>query len=79
MFDRIRGTTDRNDGPRDPARSHWAMILIVAMALILAVGFFYMTEQRRDRRADQITDAAGNLSGAADRLSDAARDATNRF
>lgn len=75
--DRIVRSPARHDRavPRGPA----LIILLVVLALILAVGFFYMTEVRRDRQAEQVTEAAGKLDGAADRLGDAARDAAKRF
>lgn len=67
-----RGPSCRPGGTR-------LIMLLVGLALVLAVGFFYATEQRRDRRADEVTAAAGKLDRTAEKLGDAAQDAANRF
>ena len=69
-----------NDGPSPTRRHHpWTMVLIVALSLVLAIAFFYMTEHRRDFEADRVTDAASKIDGAADKLGDAVREMANRF
>ena len=46
--------------PPGPPRPNSGVVLgLVALALVLAVGFFYLTnDDRRDRRADAVTQAA---------------------
>ncbi|APL93696.1 hypothetical protein EWH08_02915 [Sphingobium indicum] len=73
----------RKDEPFEPAplpgRSRGSLIifLLVAMALLLAIGFFYMTKDRDDRRADALTQAAGSLDSAAHVVGNAARSAAD--
>ncbi|KMS58604.1 hypothetical protein V473_11025 [Sphingobium cupriresistens LL01] len=51
---------------------------LVALALILAIGFFYMTNERRgDRQADKVTQAAGSVDDAARVVGDAAKNAAD--
>lgn len=51
---------------------------LVALALVLAIGFFYLTnEGRDDRRADAVTRAADSVDRAASRAGDAAQNAAN--
>jgi uncharacterized protein HemX len=61
-------------------RSHGSGVVfaLVAIALILAIGFFYMTNERRgDARADKITEAAGSVDDAAKVVGEAARNAAD--
>lgn len=61
-------------------RSHGSGVTfaLVALALILAIAFFYLTnEQRDDRRADKVTQAAGSVDDAARVVSDAAHNAAD--
>ncbi len=52
--------------------------LLIALALILAIGFFYMTnDHRRDRQADAVTDAATAMDDAARIVSTAAKNAAD--
>lgn len=74
----------RSEPPMDPEpvrntqKGSGVIFVIVALALLLAIGFFYLTDERRDdRRADDITKAAGSLDDAAKKLGDAAKDAAN--
>lgn len=62
-----------------PGRSRGSLIifLLVAIALILAIGFFYMTKERDDRRADTLTEAAGSVDSAAHMVGDAAKNAAD--
>lgn len=51
---------------------------LVALALILAIAFFYMTNERRqERQADKVTKAAGAVDDAAQIVSEAARNAAD--
>lgn len=71
----------RRSEPDEPAslleRSRGSLIifLLVAIALILAIGFFYLTKDRDDRRADTVTQAVGSIDSAAHVVGDAARNA----
>jgi hypothetical protein len=61
-------------------RSHGSGLVftLVALALVLAIGFFYVTnESRDDRRADAVTQAADSVDRAASRAGDAARNAAD--
>jgi len=52
----------------------------VALALILAIGFFYLTnESREDRRADAITQAADSVDNGARIVGEAARNAADKL
>ena len=51
---------------------------LVALALVLAIGFFYVTNERRDdRSADAVTRAAGSVDDAAKVVGDAAKNAAD--
>ena len=51
---------------------------LVVLALLLAIGFFYLTNDRRDdRRADAVTRAAGSVDDAAKVVGDAAKNAAD--
>ena len=57
-----------------------ALLALVAIALMLAIGFFYLTEHRRnDRRADAVTGAAQSVDDAARVMEEAARNAADRL
>ncbi|OAN53611.1 MULTISPECIES: hypothetical protein [unclassified Sphingobium] len=63
-----------------PMRSHGSGLVfaLVALALLLAIAFFYLTNDRReDRRADKVTEAAGAVDDAAGVVGDAARNAAD--
>ena len=48
------------------------------LALVLAVGFFYLTnDDRRDRRAEAVTQAAASADEAVQAMGDAARNAAD--
>ncbi|MGC4250538.1 MAG: hypothetical protein QM605_03445 [Sphingobium sp.] len=75
---------DPSGGPAhssDAGRPHGSglVFLLIALALILAIGFFYMSKEREDRRADRVTDAANAVDGAATIVGDAARNAADSF
>ena len=64
----------------DRPRSGGMVFALVALALILAIGFFYMTSERRaDRAADKVTKAAGTVDDAARVVSEAAKNAADRL
>ncbi|MDR7155430.1 CHASE3 domain sensor protein [Sphingobium xenophagum] len=51
---------------------------LVAIALILAIGFFYLTnDNRRDKRADAVTNTAKSVDDAARVIEKAARNAAD--
>jgi hypothetical protein len=53
---------------------------IVALALVLAIGFFFMTAERRDdARTEAVTGAAQSVDEAARAVGDAAKDAANKL
>lgn len=61
-------------------RSHGSAIVfaVVALALLLAIIFFYLTNDwRQDRRADKLTEAAGAFDDAAAVVGDAAKNAAD--
>lgn len=61
-------------------RAGGVIFALVAIALILAIGFFYLTEHRRnDRRADAVTGAAQSVDDAARVMEEAARNAADRL
>ncbi|WP_066516080.1 hypothetical protein [Sphingobium cloacae] len=65
----------------DPARSHGSglVFLLITLALILAIGFFYLSKGREDRRADRLTEAANSIDNAATIVGDAAKNAADAF
>ena len=74
------GRDDESFGPgASPRRSRGSLIifLLVAIALVLAIGFFYMTKERDANRADALTQAAGSVDSAAQVVGDAARNAAD--
>jgi len=53
---------------------------LVAIALILAIGFFYLTnDHSRDKRADVVTGTAQSVDEAAQVIEKAARNAADRL
>jgi hypothetical protein len=64
----------------EPSRGSGVIFVVVALALILAIGFFYLTNDRRDdRQADAITGAAGSVDNAARVIGDAAKNAADNL
>tara|TARA_B100000378_G_scaffold98833_1_gene78528 strand:- start:1024 stop:1263 length:240 start_codon:yes stop_codon:yes gene_type:complete len=65
--------------PPEPPQSNSGVILaLVTIALILAISFFYLTNERRqDRQADAVTDAAASADNAVQAMGDAARNAAD--
>ncbi|MEC3911712.1 hypothetical protein U5A82_14925 [Sphingobium sp. CR2-8] len=81
---------DRPTGPRDGRPPHISVVrrphgngvvfALVALALVLAIAFFYLTNERRgDRQAYKVTQAAGSIDDAARVVSDAAQNAADKF
>lgn len=71
---------------RDPmietqrSRGSTVIFAIVAIALILAIGFFYLTKERENRVGDTLIEAADSPDSAAHVVGDAAQNeaASNR-
>ncbi|MDO7834902.1 hypothetical protein Q4610_07560 [Sphingobium sp. HBC34] len=62
------------------SRGSGVVFALVALALVLAIGFFYLTnDQRNDRPADAVTRAAGSIDDAAKVVGDAAHNAADRL
>lgn len=54
------------------------VLFLVTLALILAIGFFYMTnENRQDRQADAVTQAADQADDAVELVGGAAKNAAD--
>ena len=74
---------DRHDvrgNPPVPARSRGGgvVVALVLIALVLAIGFFYLTNDRReDRRADALTKGAAKIDETTRVVGDAARNAVD--
>jgi uncharacterized protein (UPF0333 family) len=69
-------------GDEKPMRSRGGSVVfaLVALALILAIAFFYLTNERRqDRQADKLTQAAGAVDNAAAVVGDAAEKAADQL
>jgi methyl-accepting chemotaxis protein len=53
---------------------------VVALALLLAIAFFYLTnDHRADRQADKVTQAASSVDDATRVVGEAARNAADRL
>ncbi|MBV2146912.1 hypothetical protein KRZ98_01215 [Sphingobium sp. AS12] len=62
------------------SRGSGVVFALVALALILAIGFFYLTNDRRDdRQAEAVTGAAQSVDDAAKMVGDAAKDAADKL
>ncbi|MFC3442005.1 hypothetical protein ACFOKF_12580 [Sphingobium rhizovicinum] len=75
-------SSQRGDAPDrsvvERSRGSGVVFALVALALILAIGFFYLTNDRReDRQADAVTEAAGSVDDAARVVGDAAKNAAD--
>lgn len=78
--DSNRATRPSTDPPQDDSRGSGVIFALVAIALILAIGFFYLTNERRgDKRADAVTGAAQSVDDAARVMEEAARNAADRL
>ncbi|ASY43208.1 MAG: hypothetical protein ACOY4N_10170 [Pseudomonadota bacterium] len=76
---------ERDDPPThftttEPSRGSGVVFALVALALILAIGFFYLTNDRRDdRQAEAVTSAAQSVDDAAKLVGDAAKNAADKL
>ncbi|KKW92187.1 hypothetical protein [Sphingobium chungbukense] len=70
-----------NESTRPTGRSRGSLVIfiLVALALILAVGFFYATKGNHDRGADALIDAADAPDSAARVVGNAAKNAADRL
>ena len=63
----------------EQSRGTGLIFVLVALALILAIGFFYMTKDHEPDQGRVLTEAAESADSAARVVSDAAHKAANRF
>ncbi|WP_340265107.1 hypothetical protein [Sphingobium mellinum] len=63
----------------EAARGTGLIFLLVALALILAIGFFYMTKDREPDQGRVLTEAAESADSAARVVGDAAQKAADKF
>lgn len=61
------------------SRGSGVIFALVAIALILAITFFYFTKEREDKESRVITEAAESADSAARVVGNAAQDAAHRF
>lgn len=61
------------------SRGSLIIFVLVAIALILAIGFFYMTKDQNDRPADALTTTAESADSAAHVVGNAAKSAADRL
>ena len=59
------------------SRGSGVIFALVAIALILAIGFFYLTKEREDKESRVITEAAESADSAARIVGNAAQDAAD--
>lgn len=82
--DRGRGGFD-DEEPLDEmneverSRGTGLIFVLVALALILAIGFFYMTKDREPDQGRALTEAVESADSAARVVGDAAQNAADRF
>ena len=60
-------------------RGTGVIFALVAIALILAITFFYLTKEREEKESRVITEAAESADSAARVVGNAAQDAANRL
>lgn len=63
--------------PGERSRGTGVIFALVAIALILAIGFFYLTKEREDKQTRVITEAAESADSAARVIENAAHDAAD--
>jgi len=63
----------------DRSRGSGVIFALVAIALILAITFFYLTKEREDRESRIITEAAESADSAARVVGNAAHEAADRL
>ena len=59
------------------SRGSGVIFALVAIALILAIGFFYLAKEREDKESRVITEAAESADSAARIVGNAAQDAAD--
>ena len=70
---------DGRPGAFEPGRSAMTF-LIVALALVLAIGYFFLTSERRaDRGSDAVTQMADDVDNGARAVGDAAAGSLDRL
>jgi len=85
MAEQGRGEPPNGQGPPDEmteikrSRGSGVLFALVAIALILAITFFYLTKERESGQEKVITEAAESADSAARVVGNAAQDAANRF
>ena len=85
MVENGRSEPPRGQGPPDEmmqverSRSSGVIFALVAIALILAIAFFYLTKERESGQEKVITEAAESADSAARVVGNAAQDAADRF
>ncbi|MET0249026.1 MAG: hypothetical protein ABW164_04785 [Sphingobium sp.] len=71
----MTGFSSPRDDEADRIGKSAVIFLIVALALILAIGFFYLTRDSADRNgADSVLEAVESADNAAINVGEAARD-----
>ncbi|WP_369680234.1 hypothetical protein [Novosphingobium sp. Chol11] len=61
----------------EKSRGSGVIFALVAIALILAIGFFYLTKEREDKESRVITEAAESADSATRVIENAAHDAAS--
>ena len=61
----------------EKSRGSGVIFALVAVALILAIGFFYLTKEREDKESRVITEAAESADSAARVIENAAHNAAS--
>ncbi|EQB08740.1 hypothetical protein L288_07395 [Sphingobium quisquiliarum P25] len=74
---------DEPGAPRatDPAmtRGSGLIFILIAIALVLAIGFFYLTKDRENGPERAVTDAANSADSAVRLVGDAAQNAADQI
>jgi uncharacterized protein HemX len=60
-------------------RGSGVIFALVSIALILAIGFFYLTKEREDKQSRVVTEAVESADSAARVIENAAQDAADRL
>lgn len=63
--------------PAERLRGSGVIFALVAIALILAIGFFYLTKEREDKQDRVATEAVESADSAARVVENAAQDAAD--
>ena len=65
--------------PAERLRGSGVIFALVAIALILAIGFFYLTKEREDRQDRVVTEAVESADSAARVVENAAQEAADKL